>query len=443
MLHQVRRATVLVAAIVVAACSPGATPSGPAATSSGPAATSSAVGSTPGGSASAEAVTLNLWIFEGEEDFLPKVKQAFESSHPGTTLEITILPEDQYTTKLDTALAAGSPPDIAFMYDPRYIKEGHMVPIGDALTEHGVDLTRFAKGPLSGCTQDGKLYCIGTYTGALVLMYNKALFDKAGVPYPSSTTPMSVDEYAALAKKLTIPNDDPAKKVWGGEAGPTYWWIDPAKLTAPDGRTVVGALDDEPTIHSWTVAAGMIHDGVAISDDQAMSMGAADLLATGQQAMSFEDNFMIGDLLDQGVDVGIAPLPVETAGEPAFVPSWTDAWSTFVKSKHPDQALDLLVFMAKEGNELREAGGAFPLDQQLAIDKDYAAGSAAKKQMLDVMGLTRPVAFVPGWFSTYGQLEDTFAQVIESGDAAAALRDVAPIIQDDLARQWETWEALN
>ena len=181
---------------------------------------------------------------------------------------------------------------------------------------------------------------------------------------------------------------------------------------------MVGALDDEPTIHSWEVAAGMVRDGTAMTDDQAMSMGDANLLATGQQAMSFEDNFMIGELLDQGVNVGIAPLPVETAGEAAFVPSWTDAWSTFVKSEHPEQALDFLAFMATEGNKLREAGGAFPLDQQLAKDADYAAGSPAKQQMLDVMGLTRPVPFVPGWFSTYGQLEDTFTQVIESGDAA-------------------------
>jgi multiple sugar transport system substrate-binding protein len=435
MLHQVRRLTLLVAVVVVAACSPGASSNDPAAPSG-----SVSPGATP---ASAEAITLNLWIFEGEEDFLPKLKEAFEASHPGTTLEITILPEEQYGTKIDTALAAGSPPDVAFMYDARWIKSGQMVPIGDALAERGVDLSRFAPGPLATCTLDDKLYCIGTYTGALVLMYNKDLFDKAGVAYPSSTTPMTVDEYAALAAKLTVASDDPAKKIWGGEAGPTYWWIDPANLTAPDGRTVVGALDDAATIHSWDVAAAMVRDGTAVTDDQAISMGASSLLASGQQAMSFEDNFMIGDLLEQGLNVGIAPLPVEAAGDPPFVPSWTDAWSTFVKSEHPEQALDLLTFMASEGNKLREAGGTFPLDQQLAKDEDYAAGSPARQQMLDVMGLTRPVPFVPGWFGTYAQLEDTFTQVVENGDAASALRDVAPVIQDARARQWETWENLN
>ncbi len=172
--------------------------------SSGSGSPAPAASAAPGASTSGDAVTLNVWTLEGEEEFLPKIKDAFESSHPGTTLEFTVLPEDQYGTKVDTALAAGAPPDIAFVYDPRYIKQGHMVEVGEVLKERGVDLTRFAPGPLGPCTMDGKLYCIGTYTGALVLMYNKDLFDKAGIPYPSSTVPMSVDEYAEIAKKLSV-----------------------------------------------------------------------------------------------------------------------------------------------------------------------------------------------------------------------------------------------
>jgi multiple sugar transport system substrate-binding protein len=441
MLHKVRRVTALVAVLAISACSPG-TPSSPSAStgSAPPAASGSAA---PSGSTAVEAVTLNIWTLEGEEEFLPKIKDAFESSHPGTTLEFTTLPEDQYGTKVDTALAAGAPPDVAFIYDPRYIKQGHMVEVGQVLKDRGVDLTRFAPGPLGPCTMDGKLYCIGTYTGALVLMYNKDLFDKAGIPYPSSTTPMSVDEYADIATKLTVDDPDVAKKVWGGEAGPTYWWTDMPDFIGSDGRAVVGVLDDDATIHTWDVLTRLVHDGKALTDDMVVSMGASSLLATGQQAMSFEDNFQIGDLLEQGVNIGVAPLPVETAGDPAFVPSWTDAWSTFVTSEHPAQALDFITFMATEGNVLREAGGAYPLDQQVAKDADYGADSPAKQQMVDVMGLTRTLPFVPGWFTVFGQLEDTFPQVIENGDAAAALHAVAPVIQDDLAREWETWDNLN
>ena len=440
MLVKGRRLAVLVVAFAIAACSPSGASNSPG-PSSGSGSLAPADSAAPGASASGDAVTLNVWTLEGEEEFLPKIKDAFESSHPGTTLEFTVLPEDQYGTKVDTALAAGAPPDIAFVYDPRYIKQGHMVEVGEVLKERGVDLTRFAPGPLGPCTMDGKLYCIGTYTGALVLMYNKDLFDKAGIPYPSSTVPMSVDEYAEIAKKLSVDDADPAKRIWGGEAGPTYWWTDLPDFLGSDLKTVVGALDDDTTIRTWDVLAGLVRDGYALTDDMVVSMGASSLLATGQQGMSFEDNFAIGDLLEQGVNLGVAPLPVESSGQQAFVPSWTDAWSTFTASAHPDQALDFITFMATEGNVLREAGGAYPLDQQVAKDADYGADSPAKQQMVDVMGLTRTVPFVPGWFTVYGQLEDTFPQVIENGDAASALHAIAPVIQDDLAREWETWDS--
>ena len=84
MVHHVRRLTVLAAALTIAAMPPAAV---------------AAQGDT----------TLNLWVFEGEEGFLPKIKEGFEAAHPGTKLEITLLPEDQYVTKIDTALAAGAP----------------------------------------------------------------------------------------------------------------------------------------------------------------------------------------------------------------------------------------------------------------------------------------------------------------------------------------------
>jgi len=35
-----------------------------------------------------------------------------------------------------------------------------------------------------GCSYGGKLYCLGSFTGAVVLLYNKDMFDAAGLNYP-------------------------------------------------------------------------------------------------------------------------------------------------------------------------------------------------------------------------------------------------------------------
>ena len=49
-------------------------------------------------------------------------QETFETAHPDISIEVTDIPEDQYVTKIDTALAAGETPDIAFVYERRWLK---------------------------------------------------------------------------------------------------------------------------------------------------------------------------------------------------------------------------------------------------------------------------------------------------------------------------------
>ena len=85
--------------------------------------------STEGGGGDGEAtdgepVTLTLWAFEGEEEFFPTLIDRFETEYPNVTIKMTEIPEDNYATKMDTALAAGRPPDLGLVYEPRWLKAG-------------------------------------------------------------------------------------------------------------------------------------------------------------------------------------------------------------------------------------------------------------------------------------------------------------------------------
>jgi ABC-type glycerol-3-phosphate transport system substrate-binding protein len=399
----------------------------------------------PGPSLTSEPVTLNLWIFEGEEGILPKFKAGFEAAHPNITLEITLIPEDLYVTKLDTAFAAGSPPDIAYMYEPRWLKAGAFLPLDDVLASKSIDVARFAQGPLGGCQLDGKLYCLGSYLGLVVLLYDKQLFDAANLPYPSATVPMSIDEYAQVAAKLAKPNADLAKRVWGGEVAVTYWWQDIANLFSEDGRSVTGLVDDEATIHDWDVLGKMAKDGVGItsSEQEAAGLESTDLIATHQLGMAIADNIAVGDLQEQGVDVGVAPLPVEQAGQPVWASTWMDQWAVPTKSSHPDEAKELVAWIATEGNKIRMEAGTPPLDLSLALDSGWATDSPERQTLLDLAAQAKHRGFIPSLFSVLGPtLEDAFTRVLETGDAGSALREAAPILQEDLDREWATWDKI-
>ena len=278
-----------------------------------------------------------------------------------------------------------------------------------------------------------------------MLFYNKDLFDAAGMPYPSATESMSIDEYASLAAQLTQPSEDLSKRVWGGEAATPYWWMDTSTHFSEDGRTTIGYVNDASTVHMYEVLAGMVADGFAPSESQWQLLGTTEILATGQLAMSITDNATAIPMLETAdVAWGVAPLPVEADGDAPFVSSWTDMWGVFSSSDNSEAAKEFIAFVGTTGNELRvEVGNAVPLDLTVAEELGWAGESAGRREALEVMGLAHPDIFVPGYWDVTDPLWDSFALVVE-GDMTAqeALDEVAPEMQESLDRAWQTWEDI-
>jgi ABC-type glycerol-3-phosphate transport system substrate-binding protein len=392
-----------------------------------------------------EKVSISLWIFEGEEEFLYNSESAFEAANPTIDLVITLIPEEEYVTKIETALAAGKPPDIAFVYSPNWLKIGAFVPLDDLVTEIGLDVSALNQSALSGCYFEGNLYCLGSDSALEFLLYNKDFLDAAGVPYPSATKPLTVDEYADLAAKLSKPSDDLSQRVWGGAAGAPYWWIDFRTMFSEDGRETIGYLDDVATTHMYQVLAQMVIDGNAPGVSDYDFFGETDLFLTGHIAMSIADNYSLGDLEAAGIHWGAAPVPVEDASSEAWVPAWTDNMGVFAASDHQAEALEFIKFLVTDGQRLRVENGQLPLDIQLATDLNWAGDSEGRQEVLGVMGLARPNIFVPDfWGFGPGILEDYFNSIVD-GDMTAdeAMKEAASEMQDSLDLAWTTWEQLD
>jgi multiple sugar transport system substrate-binding protein len=390
--------------------------------------------------------TVDLWIFEGEDAFLPQLKRAFEAEHPNITLKITNIPEDNYVTKIDTALAADSPPDIGYIYEPRWMKAGRVLPLDDVIASNSIDTSNYNQNAFSYCNMEGKVYCLGSYSGAIMLFYNKDLFDQAGLPYPSSTESMTVDEYASLAAQLTQPNDDVSKYVWGGVADATNWWTDSRTLFSEDGTKIAGYVNDASTVHAYDVLTGMIRDGYAPSESVFDLLGEwEDMLAAGQLAMVILDNVVaIPTLEEAGIDWGVAPTPVEQEGDQPWVGSWSDYWGVFAGSDNEAAAKEFVAFAGTEGNRLRSLAGDMPLDATVADETDWAGNSAGRAEALQVIKLARPNIFLPSnIFEITSPLWDVFALVVEGEKTAQeALNEAAPEMQQILDRAWETWEDI-
>lgn len=432
----------LIFAFLLSACT-----AAPSPTAAVPQAETGAVQPTAAGKAppAEGTVNLQLWGFAGEYEFLPQIIENFQAENPTIKVEITDIPEGDYVTKIDTALLAKEPPDVGYVYEHRWIKNGSFLPLETYLAQQDINLEDYNQNVMAGCMYEGKVYCIGTYTGAVLLYYNKDMFDAAGVAYPSSTEPMTIDEYAAMIKKLSKPSDDIQKRVWGGDAGAAYWWINRLSMFSPDGRTIEGYVNDEATIHFYEVLLGMQKDGSVMSSSEAQLMEGTDLLAQGKLATSIIDNAVAIPILETAkVRYGAAPPPVEKKGDPSYIPSWTDSYGVFTNSKHPDEAKKFLAYLVKKGNEKQLELGTLSLNLKLAGEKNYGADNEGRKETLQAINSgSGSFMEVPGFWDVVGPLEDGFAQMIEEGTPPKdVLNSMAPDMQKTLDQSWETWDSI-
>ena len=387
--------------------------------------------------------TITVTAFDDDDITIwKKVAASYESSHPGAEVSVTQIPEAAYVAKLDTSLAVHQPPDIAYVYGVSQI--GNFLPLNDRVyASHDLKLSDYNVGVLqSGCGDGKSVYCAGGYVGGEVLFYNKQMFRQAGQPFPSTTEPMTFDQYSALAHKLTVTNDDLSKMQFGGDAEPPYYWVDLNLFLDRSGHTVQYTSPDY--VHVMTVLTDMVKDGVAPAPSQTQALGAqdgaADLFAQGKIAMVINDNSQFATVDAQGIDYGVAPVPVATGAKP-WVSTWTSSYGIPKDAAHPDEAADLLALWLTDGQKLQADNGLLPLEYS-AAQKYFADDGGPHSEFLAVTKLARPTVFTVNLFAWTGTLEDAWTAIIRGDKSVAdALADAQPKAQQGLDRTWEQYNA--
>lgn len=159
-------------------------------------------------------LTWALWDIEQTTYYKPII-DAYEASHPGVRIEMLDLGSADYSTMLQTQLSGGDDSiDVVTIKDiPGYnnhIKANLLANLTPYIQKDSVDLGQYG-GITDQITVNNNLYALPFRSDFWVIFYNKGLFDKAGVAYP--TNDMTFAEYDALARKLT--SGTGANKVYG------------------------------------------------------------------------------------------------------------------------------------------------------------------------------------------------------------------------------------
>ena len=168
-------------------------------------------------SAMAEPVTITYAHFSGagaQEETLKKMIAAFEEKNPDIKVDLQITGYDDYFTKLATTVGGGNAPDVFEMNMENYL--AYMLRDACADLTGLINNENYSAGTLEAVSSDGKLYAVPMSFSTCVLIYNKDLFDQAGIAYPTNDWTWEDAQKAAEAIKAL--GDD----IWGYYQPITY-----------------------------------------------------------------------------------------------------------------------------------------------------------------------------------------------------------------------------
>ncbi|WP_404445815.1 ABC transporter substrate-binding protein [Sutcliffiella horikoshii] len=331
---------------------------------------------------SVEQIELTFWRNLGNASFNSAYEQLvadFEALYPDIKINMQAQYWGQeYELRLRTELAAGNHPDIMTIDSPNlglYANAGSLLSLDRYMKEEG-DIADISKPTITGLTYEEEIYLAPIVESSIALYYNKHLFRKAGIPFPSQDpdNPLTWEEVLEIALKISNPNQevygiDPAQGFTDGE-GPAYFkmpilWQFGGSVLSPDGTTAEGYLNSEESLKALqfyqdlylkhNVATMQLPPAAFETEKLAMTiLGSWDL----QELENIQD-FSLEE------DFGVAPLPM---GEYQVTPSGGWAIGISSQTQYPEEAWEFVKFLTSyEGSKkFAELTGEIPARYSVA-----------------------------------------------------------------------------
>jgi raffinose/stachyose/melibiose transport system substrate-binding protein len=389
------------AALVLAACSGGGAPS--------------ASTSAPGASSAAAPVAMTFWHNSTTGDgkkYWEDTVAAFQKEHPGVTITIQAIQNEDMDGKLQTALASSDGPTIFMARGGGKLADvvaaDQVMDITDKIAPDVK--TALGDGIFSAFTVDGKIYGMPSSVLPGGIYYSKDLFKQAGI----DATPTTFEELSAAVTKLKAKNIAPIA-LGGKDAWPAaHWYYFFALRDCSQATLDKAAADKDFSDPCWLkagedlkafTATEPFNKGYLTTSAQQGAGSSAGMIANHKAAMELMgawDPGVIADLTPDKKalpDLGWFPFPAVSggAGDPTAMMGGSDGFACAKNA--PAECVDFLNFASSKANQEGYAT-AFKTLPANRDAKDVVTDPALK----DVLASYDKAAYVELWLDTqYGQ----------------------------------------
>jgi N,N'-diacetylchitobiose transport system substrate-binding protein len=295
--------------------------------------------------------TLTVWLQVDAQSLWPKsvaaATAAFNQKYPKVKVSVQYQAWADHLTKFDASAQANKVPDVIELGNSetsQYVQAGAFVDLSSKKATFDGS-SKWQKGLLDACTNDGKLYCVPYYGGTRAVVYRKDLFQAAGITQPPATWKQLMADVQTLMNKHKGDKGFSAFFMPGQHPyGALPFVYDNGGEIASQGsdgkwKSELGSPAAIQGLKTWKslVDAGMRGDRTG--DD----LGAVPALAAGKAAMSFSTNGQLvqvysadkGDPKLKG-KVGSFPMPSPTK-EGQYAPPYMGGSVLAVTAKSKQQ----------------------------------------------------------------------------------------------------------
>jgi multiple sugar transport system substrate-binding protein len=390
--------------------------------------------------------------------------RALDVAHPEWEIALEQVPQDGNLEKLTANAAAGTLPDVQYVVNNqirRFIAQGAFLDLNPLIAKYSFELDDFYPNlftPLK-FEKDGTqgLYGIPTNAAPEIVFFNKDMFDKAGLDYP--TDDWTLDEMRTAARKLTLdkngrnaedPAFDKSQVAQWGWYGALPGGLYSRSFITPFGADWCANADCSQmdftspqvltAIQFW--ADMSINEGTALADTFRGSQTGAggDPFIAGKAAMGMNGWFAIGQLNSQGgVNYDVVQPFKGPGGERGSGVSVT-GYSISATSANADEAFELLMALNEPAflsQVWAKPGHGIPARRSVAMDA-VDASRAPVNQQAAVAALEYGEPFAPytsGGVEAYLKTIDAFIAALKGEQPLEpTLKEIETTANDILQR---------
>ncbi|MFF0473599.1 extracellular solute-binding protein [Streptomyces sp. NPDC004284] len=391
----------------------------------------------PGGDGGTK--TVNIWLMRDSvsEDFLSRFTEEYEKEHDGVELEFTIQEWTGIGKKVTEAIQGSGGPDVIEVGNTQVAQYADTDKLFDLTLESVRDLGR--EDWLPGLAEPGSIsgsqYGIPWYAANRIVIYNKDLFEEAGIDKPPATRDEWLDDTEKLDKDgsqgIYLAGQD-----WYTLAG--FVWDEGGELAVDRGGQWTGALDSPAAQRGMAFYKKLQALGRGPKNADEQTPPQADVFAKGDVAQLIATPSAVAAILKANPDLkdglGYFPIPGKKADQPCVV--FTGGSDLIIPENAPDRgaALDVVKALAGEKwqSELARTMGYVPNKKSLA---SVVAGQEATAVMAKAAARGRATPNSPQWADVEADnpIKPYMTAVLQGKDPVKAAEKASAAITDTLA----------